>query len=364
LVDGDPLARGSAYRGIGSYARPVIAGLARRAGLEVSVLASRRTALPDGARRVAVLRVAPDRWAEAEHDRLAPLDAARTAADVELWMGNHPPRWSRRPVVQTLYDVYPLDDPAAPGLERRRWQARQSRWREVEAVAAISHYSARAGVRALGLDPSQVVVIPPGVDHDFRPAAPEGRTGDTGDSYLLLVGEHDPRKRHELAFRVAAAVERPLRVAGQVARWNRQAITELVRRSPRPDLIDLVGFVSRAELVRLYQEAAAVLVTSSYEGFGLPTLEAMACGTPVVAFANTATTELVAGAGRLVPDGDVDAMVEAIRALLADPDSRSELSVAGLARAAEFTWERSVRAYAELLRAVAGGGAERAGLAG
>ncbi len=142
-------------------------------------------------------------------------------------------------------------------------------------------------------------------------------------------------------------------MVGRVPYWEETAFAAELARAPRPDLIDVLGFV--ADLPALYRGAAASVVTSRYEGFGFPALEAMACGTPVVAFANTATKEVVGSGGVLVTDGDVRAAVEALLPILSSDTRRKELSAAAVYRAASFTWERSARAHAEVFESVASG---------
>ncbi|MFL5822288.1 MAG: glycosyltransferase, partial [Solirubrobacteraceae bacterium] len=114
-----------------------------------------------------------------------------------------------------------------------------------------------------------------------------------------------------------------------------------------------LGMVSDVELCRLYREAAFTIYPSLYEGFGFPVLEAMACGTPVVSFANSSLTEVVGDAGILVPDGDVNAMAAAVRSLLDDEVRWLEFSGRGLERVREFSWERSVDQHAQILTALA-----------
>jgi glycosyltransferase involved in cell wall biosynthesis len=374
LLDGDAMGRGSGYRGMGTYARNLCLGLDADPSLDLTVLSGRGAETPEGTAGRRALRVAPNRWAEREHDLLVPFDIAFSPAQVFMSPGNHPPRRSRIPVVQTLHDVYPLTDPTAPEWERRHWLGRRDRWKRVESIVAVSEFTADAGSEALGIDRSAITVIPHGVDPAFRPAdpsddpggrsdspgGPSGPSGGRGDGragHLLFVGEYDPRKRHSLAFEVIGHLaDRPvvLKVAGQVAPWNAAKISALVAAAPRPDRVELLGYVPLPELVRLYQGARAVLITSSYEGFGFPALEAMACGTPVVAFDNTATAEVVRGAGLLVPDGDVRAMTEAVRTILDDDETRSRLCRSGLERAAEYTWARSVARHGDVLRRTAG----------
>lgn len=125
-----------------------------------------------------------------------------------------------------------------------------------------------------------------------------------------------------------------------------------VRVSPRPERVEMAGFVK--DLAGTYSGASALLMTSRCEGFGLPALEAMACGTPVVAFANSSLPEVVGDAGMLVPDGDIEAMTRAVRELVDSPAAREERVAAGVSRAAQFRWGDMVTAYRQLLESVAG----------
>jgi glycosyltransferase involved in cell wall biosynthesis len=352
LVDARALGDDSAYRGIGTYLRNVLTGIGISAELHTSALVRRGTPLPPGINAVEVRRGAPGRWAAREHELLLPFDLRRVPADVVHSPAQDPPARCPAPWVQTLHDVVPLQ--SGTPADRRRWRRAAQRIRNASAVIAVSHWSARTGVSTLGLEPSRVRVIPHGVAAHFRPA--ERRTEES--PYLLFVGEYDPRKRHALAFAAVgelaeAGVPRRLVVAGRIAAWYEQQMNELVERSPRPDLIDLAGHVDEPSLIDLYQQAAAVVVTSSAEGFGFPALEAMACGTPVVAFSNSATTEVLGTAGSLVADGDVGGMAQALRRLLTDERHWQDASEAALERARHFSWDECVRQHIEVFTEVA-----------
>jgi glycosyltransferase involved in cell wall biosynthesis len=173
---------------------------------------------------------------------------------------------------------------------------------------------------------------------------------------VLVVNEWSQRKGYPEAFAAIAGLAdlglpHALRVAGHIAPEKAAQISVLRAAAPRPDRVELLGYVP--DLPALYQAASVFIGTSRYEGFGLPALEAMACGTPVVAFDNSATTEIVAGGGVLVPDGDVAALVGAVHRIIEEPSWAAEMSERGLARAAEFSWAKSAALHAEIIRSVA-----------
>jgi len=349
LVDATALGDDSAFRGIGTYVRHLLAGLAERPGLAVTALCRQGTALPPGVSGVPLRRIAPGRFRPLEHEVLLPLDLLRQRADVFHSPALSPPWRCRSPWVQTLHDVIPLvvDDPELE-VERRRWRRHAERYRRADAIVAVSRYSADVGISVLGLDPRRVEVVPHGVDPGFHP--PAGGLSERPE-HLLLVGEYSRRKGYPEAFAVVGALAQlgyphRLRVMGRIAPWVQPAVDAVVSEAPVPERIELLGFVD--DLVAEYQQAQVLLMSSRYEGFGFPVLEAMACGTPVVAFANSSLSEVVGDAGILVPDGDVRAMVQVVGSLLDDEARWADLSARGLERAKEFSWQKSVTAHAEL----------------
>jgi glycosyltransferase involved in cell wall biosynthesis len=202
--------------------------------------------------------------------------------------------------------------------------------RKARRVLAISDRTKRDLVELYGTPPGKIVVTPLAPDPDFTPATEH-------DSFLLFVSAIEPRKQPLLAVAAADAVGRKLVVVGPEK--DRELAAELRRRGA-----DLRGYVPKAELVSLYQRAACLVFPSRYEGFGLPVVEAMACGTPVVAAPEPALREVAGDAAILTAD-----LAEGVRRALAE---RDRLSTAGLERAKTFTWRETARITADVYREV------------
>ena len=208
--------------------------------------------------------------------------------------------------------------------------------RRARRVLTVSERTKRDLVELYGLPAEKVVVTPNGVDPAFTP----GSSLFQG-SYVLAVGAVQPRKNQLAAAEAAAAVDLPLVVVGPIR-------DEALAESLRVRGADLRGYVSQEELVELYRGAACVVQPSRYEGFGLPVLEAMACGTPVVAVDEPALREVAGEAAVIVTQAELAAGIR--RAL----GERASLRAAGLRRAQEFTWSSTAAAtlavYLEALR--------------
>jgi len=207
--------------------------------------------------------------------------------------------------------------------------------RRADRVLAISQRTKDDLVELYELPPEKIVVTPLGVDSVFRPGS------DPRSDFLLIVGSVEARKRPLVAADAAAAVGRKLVVAGPER--DAELAAELRRRGA-----DLRGYVSQPELVRLYQQAAAVLVPTRYEGFGLTAAEAMACGAPVVAAPDPAVREV---GGEAIAYAEPEAFGTTVQRVLADPAPWSE---AGLERSRAISWERTAATTASVYREVLG----------
>lgn len=220
-------------------------------------------------------------------------------------------------------------------------------------------------------DPARIRVTPYGVSEEFRPEAAQERAAGAGrldvpSGYLLYVGTIQPRKNLELLLEcyrrlaVTGAVEEQLVLAGRLG-WDYDRVVALAGAPGLRGRVHLLGYVEQRDLAGLYARARVVLYPSLEEGFGLPPLEAMACGVPVIASTAPALSENLAGAAELVPADSPDAFAEAILRLLRDEGLRESRRREGLARAAQFRWKTCARAtlacYEEL------GGVGRAAVA-
>ncbi len=345
LVDGWELLPAGQRRGIGRFLEALLPALASDSATDVTVLAVDPDVATEFAttdlsvvaarRRVPVGRV---RLGTAEHVLRTARDVRRLSHDVYWSPGTLPPLRSAAPWVQTLHDLAPLVLPRGEDpFNRTQWRLLGRRLHAARRVVAVSRHSADEAIRVLGLDASRIEVVHHGVDRRFRPAETAGAGG-----YIAVVASDDRRKGlAELAEAVrhrAPAV--PVRVAGALTPVRAAVLEGLPG-------VEVVGHVP--DLPAFLREALVVAAPSRHEGFGFVPLEAMASGTPVVAFDNTAVPEVVGDAAVLVADGDTAAFAAALGDLVHDAHARAELRAAGLARAATFTWDRAATAYARIL---------------
>ncbi len=269
-----------------------------------------------------------------------PARAARLRAAVIWSPANLAPWiWPRNVVV--LHDAAALRNGSGYSRSYRAWHAGfgTASARRALRVVTVSEFSRNELVAIGGLDPDKVVVIHGGVDGRFRPdadAAQAARTYGLHQPYVLTVATDDARKN--LAVLGDAAAQ--LRDAGIELVWA-GASRRHIAGAASLDGVRPLGYVSDPDLPGLYAGARAFVLPSRYEGFGLTCLEAMACGTPVVAADRAALPETCGGAALLVEPDDPAAVAQAVVRAATDEELRARLRDAGLRRAAETTWERT-----------------------
>jgi len=355
LIDGRPLQSASTVRGIGSYVRGLLGGMAEIGALsDTELLLAHGKALPAELQQ---LRIQPARVrVPAIHPTLqAGADPIFIAATLQrlkprLYHGVEwgQPVWSRAPVVMTVHDLIPFVFPRHyPWVRRSHWVALRL-LRHADRVIAVSNCSASDLVRLARVPEERIDVIPEGVAEVFQPAPAEAvaavrRLYALDRPFVLAVGTFDPRKRIRNLARVArllmASHDVDLVIAGDQGTFA-GAVAAALENERVASRSHVLGRVDIRELVALYTGAACLVFTSAYEGFGLPPLEAMRCGTPVVMYRNSSLPE-VAGPTPLVPDGDADAMADAAGQLLEDTAHRTRRGSESRAWAEQFTWRRT-----------------------
>jgi len=279
--------------------------------------------VPDGVEPVAL----PARFQETRMAWSLPRLLRRLRPQLAHFQHALPLGWSGRTVV-TLHDLHFERDPSAMGLaDRLTFKAVVPRAaRRADHVLAVSERTKRDAIELYGLDPEKITVTPHGVDPAFSP-------GDgSHDGYVLFVGAIQARKDPLAALAAAQQAGLPLVVAGPEKE-------PALARELRARGADVRGFVDRGELAGLYRRAAALVLPSRYEGFGIPVLEAMASGTPVVLSDDPALREVAGDAGVY---GTVE---DALR-------DRDRYRAAGLERAKRFSWERTAQLTADVYRKV------------
>ncbi|MFO7536398.1 MAG: glycosyltransferase family 1 protein [Kiritimatiellia bacterium] len=269
-------------------------------------------------------------------------------------------RPGRARAVVTIHDVIPLLFPDHAPRSRKSRFFFLYKWlmtevaRRADGIITVSETSRRDCLKLLSVAPERadrVAAIPNGVSSRFQPAggkpAPRKDPADTATPRsCLYVGRADPYKNlNGLVRAFALARSRlpfPLRlvIAGPLDERYPEA-PSLARELGVTDQIAWTGYLSDAELVRLYQEADLLALPSRYEGFGLPVVEAMACGTPVLISTASALREVAGDAALMADPDDIGAMAGRLQEILMQPALAEKLVEKGVARAATFTWART-----------------------
>jgi glycosyltransferase involved in cell wall biosynthesis len=260
------------------------------------------------------------------------------------------------PRIVSLMDVqhHELPDMFSAMERRLRAWAYDDAARDADLVVTISEHARQGIVRELGVPADRVRAIPLGVDHErFTPDGPAGGDG-LPERYVIYPANFWPHKNHErllAAWRQVADPSLTLVLTGQA-----QGREDLLAGAER---VVALGHVPGERLPALLRGATAMVFPSLFEGFGLPPLEAMACGTPVAASARGSLGEVVGDAALGFDPEDVDAIAAAIARVTSDEPLRDQLRERGLRRAAGFTWAACAEAHLDAYRAVRAGAPAR-----
>ncbi|MCA1635836.1 MAG: glycosyltransferase family 4 protein, partial [Acidobacteria bacterium] len=296
-----------------------------------------------------------------------PRHAARRGFQLFHGTNYEVPLWGRCARVVTVHDLSLLLRPETHerGRVRRARRRLPLMARAADACITPTESVRREVCEHLGLAREKVFVVPEAARSVFRPLAFEAteverRSLGVGEDFLLAVGTVEPRKNLPALIRAFEELARlrpsdPLQLVLVGSRgWKSEPVFARLESSPFKDRILFTGYVADETLRALYASCRAFVYPSLYEGFGLPPLEAMACGAPVVASRIPALSEVTRGAALLFDAADADDLTRRLSGLLADEQARRELSAAGLSRASEFSWERAARetleVYEEALR--------------
>lgn len=346
--------------GTGRYTAELMGALARTVppGWSVSSVVS-RPADPDTVRRAVVDGVAGPRVLPVPRRALIAL----WQAGVPWWPGGDavhaptplaPPRTPRGAgLVVTVHDTVPWTHPHTLTPRGVRWHKAMVGRAMNRADAVVVPTRSVAAELAERVQPrAEVRVIPHGVADVFLPDGP--RSADVSalhlpERFVLAVGTLEPRKGIDVLIDAVARLHRDgsaapgLVLAGQPG-WGGLDPLALAARHGLPDgTVRVLGRLPDSDLAGVLRRAAALAVPSHAEGFGLPVLEAMSAGVPVVHSDAPALVEVAGGAALPVPRGDADALAVALRSVLDDPTVAAELTAAGRRRAAGFTWQEAAR---------------------
>jgi len=263
------------------------------------------------------------------------------------------------PTTVIFYDLIPLLNPSTylyvdPSFERH-YRTKLEHLKRTDLLLAISSSSAQEAISGLGIDEAAIGVIYAGYNPQFKPKSEGTLVLDSlkadheiGGKYLLYSGASDSRKNLRRLLKAYNLLPPELRIKYQLVmagKFHQEAIDELKRLRSQlnlpEDRLILTGYVSEAQLIRLYQHCTLFVFASTHEGFGLPVLEAMACGAPVIASNTSSLPEIIRDPRALFDPFDESSIKDKMVEVLSSPELRSHLSDDGIIQARRFTWDHS-----------------------
>jgi glycosyltransferase involved in cell wall biosynthesis len=267
--------------------------------------------------------------------------------------------------VVTIHDLLPIDYPA---LAFSRWSQRikrsyypRAQWRALRHATRLIATTSVMADRIASLCPSarsRVAVLPMAPGAIFRPPVDADRAREraaeiigSAAPFFLVVGQQSPTKQHPTALAAFARdVPKPWRLVLVQRQTRKHALANMARRLGVEKRVTWIPHIDTADLVALYQAAGAMVQPSSYEGFGLPVVEAMASGCPVITSDIPTLREVVGTAAILMPPNDIAGFGRALAALARSPHQRRHLASAGIDRAKVFSWDRCARETLDVFR--------------
>lgn len=377
LVNATPLL--APLTGIGQYIRHLFTAMDKMQLAELSMLYGSRiekgfrlpspegSAAPHKLKRLAKRFIPFSQTAR----RLAahPLLHFRSTGSIKNTLYHEPnylPMPFKGPLVLTLCDMSCFDHPETHPAERVRLMQHHlpAAIERASHLIVISDDSRRALQRWFNVADERITTTYLAADERFRPHSElelKGALNELGlapQAYVLCVGTLEPRKNLSTLFAAYAGLPSELRkrfplVVAGMSGWNTDQLMSDAGRLMREGDLRFLGYVKDELVPSLYAGAAAFCYPSRYEGFGLPALEAMASGVPVLTTNRTSLPEVVGPAGLMVDPDDVGAMRDSLRALLEDKALANRLAGMGLERAATFSWERCARETASVYERIA-----------
>jgi glycosyltransferase involved in cell wall biosynthesis len=297
-----------------------------------------------------------------------PLRLRQLQADLVHGLVNVLPLFTGVPGVVTVHDLSFLHKPEVLPAAKRFYLARLCQASVVQArrVIAVSRQTADDLIRYFAMPASKISVIYNGVSNQFTPADQASvqsfrQQRGLPERFLLYLGTLEPRKNLEVLIRAFARWRAQTSARNQAIKlvvaggkgWFYQEIFRAVKAFALEGQVLFPGFIPEEELPNWYRAAEGFVYPSLFEGFGLPVLEAMACGAPVLCSQIASLLEIVEDGALTFPPHDEDALVAAVDALVNQPLLRATLRAKGLQRSTQFTWQRSAQATLEVYRAAA-----------
>lgn len=343
-----------AVGGISQYTVRLINALAGlRTGHDILVLESQKMGndfpWPDEVRRVKMITPPHNRFEQIT----LPMELLRIPADLLHSPDFIPPFRYRSRSVITIHDLAFLRFPHLLTTESASYYGQINKAvKRADQIIAVSHSTSQDILDLLDVDPQKVTVVYSAAAPECRPLTDtekQERRKRLGlpDRFVLFVGTLEPRKNLptllEAFLRVWQEHRVPLVVVGGKGWLYERVFMTLERLRFTEEQVHLVGTVPSRQLADYYGCATCLVMPSLYEGFGLPALEAMACGTPVVVSNVSSLPEIVGDSGLQVSPEDVEGLAEALIRLLADHELRRKLGEMALRRAASFSWDRTAR---------------------